>query len=109
MSIILVVLGYAAVASIVGKYILFSYTTFFIISGMCFNNGKYKLKELMKKSFMQLFLLVIWSVSFMFVVVVNRICTFIVGKEQRNISVYKYEFFNSYMLGVCITFFIAYY
>lgn len=76
---------------------------------MCFNNGKYKLKELMKKSFMQLFLLVIWSVSFMFVVVVNRICTFIVGKEQRNISVYKYEFFNSYMLGVCITFFIAYY
>lgn len=50
---------------------------------MCFNNGKYKLKDLMKKSFMQLFLLVIWSVSFMFVVVVNRICTFIVGKGLR--------------------------
>ena len=39
--------------------IVFSYTTFFIISGICFNNGKYKLKELMKKSFLQLFLLVI--------------------------------------------------
>lgn len=71
LAIILVVLGHATGASIVGKYIYsFHMPLFFIISGMCFTNGKYKIKNLVKKRFKQLFLPAIW-LTFISVIIIK--------------------------------------
>ncbi len=56
-AIILVVLGHATGASIMGKYIYsFHMPLFFIISGMCFSKGKYDFPTFLQKRFKQLFL-----------------------------------------------------
>lgn len=56
-AIILVVLGHATGASVVGKYIYcFHMPLFFIISGMCFRKGRYEFPEFFRKRFRQLFL-----------------------------------------------------
>ena len=71
LAIILVVLGHATGASIVGKYIYcFHMPLFFIISGMCFTNGKYKIKNFVKKRFKQLFLPAVW-LTFISVIIIK--------------------------------------
>ena len=63
-AIILVVLGHATGASVVGKYIYcFHMPLFFIISGMCFRKGKYEFSEFFWKRFRQLFLPAIFLTS----------------------------------------------